>query len=156
MTPDSGGGYGKGYGYGETGVTGTQRAALVGLLGSAEGHGQQQQADHQPDHAAGREAEDAVMRTIARLDGTASTLGELTGGKPALLVLDIWMQGGGMDGLELLDMVKSLDPETRTAVVSLDARFNGKRILGHRATAQLRFVGEQHLRSRCPAACGCR
>ena len=26
--------------------------------------------------------------------------------KPSLLILDIWMQGGGMDGLELLDMVK--------------------------------------------------
>src|SRR4051794_5805975 len=28
--------------------------------------------------------------------------------KPALLVLDIWMQGGGIDGLELLDPAKDL------------------------------------------------
>jgi two-component system nitrogen regulation response regulator NtrX len=38
--------------------------------------------------------------------------------KPALLVLDIWMQGGGMDGLELLDMVKSLDPDLPVIMIS--------------------------------------
>jgi acyl dehydratase len=42
--------------------------------------------------------------------------------------------------LELAGKVKSLDPETRTAVVSLDARFNGKRILGHRATATVQLA----------------
>ncbi len=31
--------------------------------------------------------------------------------RPSLLVLDIWMQGAGMDGLELLDLVKELDPD---------------------------------------------
>lgn len=35
--------------------------------------------------------------------------------------------------------VKSMDPATRTAVVSIDARFNNKRILGHRATATVRL-----------------
>ncbi|MGE5500986.1 MAG: sigma-54-dependent transcriptional regulator [Ignavibacteriales bacterium] len=38
--------------------------------------------------------------------------------KPALLVLDIWMQGGGMDGLELLDMVKELDPDLPVIMIS--------------------------------------
>ena len=38
--------------------------------------------------------------------------------KPALLVLDIWMQGGGMDGLELLDMVKELDPDLPVTMIS--------------------------------------
>lgn len=38
--------------------------------------------------------------------------------KPALLVLDIWMQGGGMDGLELLDMVKALDPDLPVLMIS--------------------------------------
>ncbi|GGG07735.1 (R)-hydratase [Rhodococcoides trifolii] len=42
--------------------------------------------------------------------------------------------------LQLAGKVKSLDPETRTAVVSLDARFNGKRILGHRATATVQLA----------------
>jgi two-component system nitrogen regulation response regulator NtrX len=38
--------------------------------------------------------------------------------KPALLILDIWMQGGGMDGLELLDMVKALDPDLPVIMIS--------------------------------------
>src|SRR5690242_16582443 len=38
--------------------------------------------------------------------------------KPALLVLDIWMQGGGMDGLELLDLVKELDGDLPVIMIS--------------------------------------
>ena len=38
--------------------------------------------------------------------------------KPALLVLDIWMQGGGLDGLELLDLVKELDPDLPVIMIS--------------------------------------
>ncbi len=37
-------------------------------------------------------------------------------------------------------VVKSLDPETRTAVVSIDARCAGKRILGHKATATVHLA----------------
>jgi two-component system nitrogen regulation response regulator NtrX len=38
--------------------------------------------------------------------------------KPALLILDIWMQGGGLDGLELLDRVKRLDPDLPVIMIS--------------------------------------
>jgi two-component system nitrogen regulation response regulator NtrX len=38
--------------------------------------------------------------------------------KPSLLILDIWMQGGGMDGLELLDLVKELDPDVPVIMIS--------------------------------------
>jgi len=38
--------------------------------------------------------------------------------KPALIVLDIWMQGGGMDGLELLDLVKTLDADLPIIMIS--------------------------------------
>ena len=38
--------------------------------------------------------------------------------KPTLLVLDIWMQGGGMDGLELLDLVKALDGDLPVIMIS--------------------------------------
>ncbi len=38
--------------------------------------------------------------------------------KPALLILDIWMQGGGMDGLELLDLVKELDADLPVIMIS--------------------------------------
>ena len=34
------------------------------------------------------------------------------------LILDIWMQGGGMDGLELLDLVKELDPDLPVIMIS--------------------------------------
>jgi two-component system nitrogen regulation response regulator NtrX len=45
-------------------------------------------------------------------------LGGITARKPSLLVLDIWMQGGGMDGLELLDLVKELDPDLPVIMIS--------------------------------------
>ena len=38
--------------------------------------------------------------------------------RPALLILDIWMQGGGMDGLELLDVVKGFDTEMPVLMIS--------------------------------------
>jgi two-component system nitrogen regulation response regulator NtrX len=38
--------------------------------------------------------------------------------KPALLILDIWMSGGGMDGLELLDLVKGLDADLPVIMIS--------------------------------------
>ena len=38
--------------------------------------------------------------------------------RPSLLIQDIWMQGGGLDGLELLDLVKSVDPELPVVMIS--------------------------------------
>jgi two-component system nitrogen regulation response regulator NtrX len=38
--------------------------------------------------------------------------------RPSLLILDIWMQGSGMDGLELLDMVKELDRDMPVLMIS--------------------------------------
>ncbi len=38
--------------------------------------------------------------------------------RPALLILDIWMQGGGMDGLELLDVVKGFDTDMPVLMIS--------------------------------------
>jgi len=35
-----------------------------------------------------------------------------------LIVLDIWMAGGGMDGLELLDVIKKLDPDLPVVMIS--------------------------------------
>ena len=47
-----------------------------------------------------------------------SALAAIRGGKPALLILDIWMSGGGMDGLELLDLVKGLDADLPVIMIS--------------------------------------
>ncbi|MDP1630408.1 MAG: sigma-54 dependent transcriptional regulator [Caulobacter sp.] len=45
-------------------------------------------------------------------------LAAISARKPALLVLDIWMQGGGMDGLELLDLIKTLDADLPVIMIS--------------------------------------
>lgn len=56
-----------------------------------------------------------AVRTAADSD---SALAALRTRKPALLVLDIWMQGGGMDGLELLDLIKTLDADLPVVMIS--------------------------------------
>ncbi len=38
--------------------------------------------------------------------------------KPSLCVLDIWMQGGGLDGLELLSVIHELDPDIPCIMIS--------------------------------------
>jgi two-component system nitrogen regulation response regulator NtrX len=47
-----------------------------------------------------------------------SALGAIRARKPGLLILDIWMAGGGLDGLELLDRVKSLDADLPVIMIS--------------------------------------
>ncbi len=56
-----------------------------------------------------------AVRTAA---DSASALVAIRARKPALALLDIWMQGGGMDGLELLDMVKQLDADLPVIMIS--------------------------------------
>ena len=55
---------------------------------------------------------------VRTANDSESALAAITARKPALLVLDIWMQGGGMDGLELLDLVKTLDPDLPVIMIS--------------------------------------
>jgi two-component system nitrogen regulation response regulator NtrX len=38
--------------------------------------------------------------------------------KPSLAILDIWMQGGGLDGLELLEVVKEIDLDLPVVMIS--------------------------------------
>jgi two-component system, NtrC family, nitrogen regulation response regulator NtrX len=38
--------------------------------------------------------------------------------RPSLALLDIWMQGGGLDGLELLDVLKEADPDLPVVMIS--------------------------------------
>ncbi len=47
-----------------------------------------------------------------------AALAALKARKPALLILDIWMTGGGLDGLQLLDRVKALDPDLPVIMIS--------------------------------------
>ena len=61
------------------------------------------------------EDEGYSVRTAA---DSESALAAIRARKPSLLVLDIWMQGGGMDGLELLDLVKQLDADLPVVMIS--------------------------------------
>jgi two-component system nitrogen regulation response regulator NtrX len=56
-----------------------------------------------------------AVRTAA---DSEAALASLRARKPSLLVLDIWMSGGGMDGLELLDLIKTLDADLPVIMIS--------------------------------------
>jgi two-component system nitrogen regulation response regulator NtrX len=55
---------------------------------------------------------------VRTANDSESALAAVRARKPALLILDIWMAGGGMDGLELLDVVKTLDPDLPVIMIS--------------------------------------
>src|SRR6202008_4273842 len=56
-----------------------------------------------------------AVRTANDSDGA---LAAIRARKPALLILDIWMAGGGMDGLDLRDFVKRLDADLPVIMIS--------------------------------------
>ena len=55
---------------------------------------------------------------VRTANDSESALAAVRARKPALLILDIWMAGGGMDGLALLDMVKALDADLPVIMIS--------------------------------------
>ena len=61
------------------------------------------------------EDEGFSVRTAANSD---SALAAIRARRPALLIQDIWMQGGGLDGLELLDLIRELDPDLPVVMIS--------------------------------------
>jgi len=54
-------------------------------------------------------------RTAANSDEALAAIAER---RPALLILDIWLQGSRLDGLELLDAVKAKDPSLPVLIIS--------------------------------------
>ncbi|MFP3943146.1 MAG: response regulator, partial [Alphaproteobacteria bacterium] len=38
--------------------------------------------------------------------------------RPSLIILDIWLQGSRLDGLQLLDVIKQNDPELQVVIIS--------------------------------------
>ncbi|WP_339929240.1 sigma-54 dependent transcriptional regulator [uncultured Brevundimonas sp.] len=61
------------------------------------------------------EDEGHAVRIAANSD---EALAAIRARKPSLALLDIWMQGGGLDGLELLDIIKELDPDLPVVMIS--------------------------------------
>jgi two-component system nitrogen regulation response regulator NtrX len=61
------------------------------------------------------EDEGHAVRVAANSD---EALAAIRARRPSLALLDIWMQGGGLDGLELLDVIKELDPDLPVVMIS--------------------------------------
>ncbi|CAN5691186.1 nitrogen assimilation response regulator NtrX [soil metagenome] len=55
---------------------------------------------------------------VRTANDSETALAAIRARKPALLILDIWMQGGGMDGLELLDLLRTLDADIPVIMIS--------------------------------------
>src|ERR1700678_1480711 len=56
--------------------------------------------------------------SVRTAQDSQSALAAIKARKPSLVVLDIWMKGGGLDGLELLDVVKGLDADLPVIMIS--------------------------------------
>ena len=54
-------------------------------------------------------------RTAANAEGALAALAER---RPSLVILDVWLQGSSMDGIELLDVMKARDPTLPVVVIS--------------------------------------
>ncbi len=61
------------------------------------------------------EDEGYTTRSAADSDGALAAIAER---RPSLLVLDIWLQGSRLDGLELLEQVKNVNPSLPVVVIS--------------------------------------
>jgi len=61
------------------------------------------------------EDEGHAIRTASNSD---EALAAIRARKPSLALLDIWMQGGGIDGLELLDIIRTIDPDLPVVMIS--------------------------------------
>ena len=61
------------------------------------------------------EDEGFSVRTAGDSD---TALAAIRARRPALLIQDIWMQGGGLDGLEVLDVVKGVDADMPVLMIS--------------------------------------
>ena len=61
------------------------------------------------------EDEGYQTRTTADSDQTLAAMAER---RPSLLILDIWLQGSKLDGLELLEVVKEKDPDLPVLIIS--------------------------------------
>lgn len=56
--------------------------------------------------------------TARTASNSSEALDAMAQKRPALLILDIWLQGSKLDGLELLDVVKEKDPSLPVLIIS--------------------------------------
>ncbi|HAQ35357.1 MAG: sigma-54-dependent Fis family transcriptional regulator [Maricaulis sp.] len=61
------------------------------------------------------EDEGYQAREAADADGT---LDAIKARKPSLIILDVWLQGSRLDGIELLEVIRKIDPDLPVIVIS--------------------------------------
>ena len=56
--------------------------------------------------------------TVVQAESSETALEAYRARKPSLIILDVWLKGSGMDGIELLDLFKSSDPDIPIIIIS--------------------------------------
>lgn len=55
---------------------------------------------------------------VREANGSAQALEKFKSRKPSLVIMDVWLKGSNMDGIELLDVFKKTDPDIPVIIIS--------------------------------------
>jgi len=55
---------------------------------------------------------------VREANGSAQALSEFKSRKPSLIIMDVWLKGSDMDGIELMDIFKKTDPDIPIIIIS--------------------------------------
>jgi len=55
---------------------------------------------------------------VREANGSAQALSEFKSRKPSLVIMDVWLKGSDMDGIELMDVFKKTDPDIPIIIIS--------------------------------------
>jgi len=55
---------------------------------------------------------------VREANGSAQALEEFQSRKPSLVIMDVWLKGSNMDGIELMDVFKKTDPDIPVIIIS--------------------------------------
>ncbi|MBL4853165.1 MAG: sigma-54-dependent Fis family transcriptional regulator [Robiginitomaculum sp.] len=55
---------------------------------------------------------------VREADGSEQALAEFRSRKPSLVIMDVWLKGSDMDGIELMDVFKKTDPDIPIIIIS--------------------------------------
>ncbi|PHR56791.1 MAG: sigma-54-dependent Fis family transcriptional regulator [Robiginitomaculum sp.] len=55
---------------------------------------------------------------VREASGSAQALAEFNARKPSLVIMDVWLKGSSLDGIELMDIFKKTDPDIPVIIIS--------------------------------------
>ncbi len=55
---------------------------------------------------------------VRQADGSTQAIAEFRARKPSLVIMDVWLKGSDMDGIQLMDVFKQSDPDIPVVVIS--------------------------------------